>query len=1020
MKTQILTFFGSRKAIPLIFLISLSSSPIYAVSNDNHLFFSVSELLQDTKQKPTIKLSGTVKDSFGALGGVIVTVGTTVVTTDLEGKYTTYITSGDRITFSMMGYKDQSMVYSGGSVLNITLIEDTSTLDEIVVNAGYYTVKDRERTGNIARVTAKDIELQPVLNPIQALQGRMAGVNITQYSGTPGGGFNVQIRGKNSLNLNANDPLYIIDGIPNSINNLSTTSMSASILPARSISPLNSINPSDIESIEILKDADATAIYGSRGANGVVLITTKKGKKNSTDITLNTSTTFSNVAKKMKLLTTEEFNQMRKEAFLNDGITSNYPYYAYDMNGTWDKTKYTDWQKELIGKTAIGQNTQLSISSGNYNNKFLLSLNHSEQSSVFPTDKKFTRKSLSFNYNHTSENQKFTFSTSTNYSELKNDLIQTDLTSTALNLAPIAPSLFKEDGSLNWDYGVFGNPIAPMQATYDYKNRQLILNANLGYNIFENLSLKLSGGLTTTNFEENKYTPHTIYDPANNYTSAQSSVQKGLNNASSYIIEPQISYIKKINDLHEINFLVGSTFQSTDTNMLSINASNFSSNLFLKNIGSAKTKTISSTGNTQYKYASIFSRLNYKYSDKYIANITARRDGSSRFGDKQKFGNFGAIGIAWIFSNENFLKNLKWLDFGKIRTSYGITGSDNIGDYQYLDTYTIGTNIYDGLTELLPSRLLNPNYSWEQTNKLEAALELSLFNNSINTTLAWYRNKSANQLIGVPLPYTTGFPSIQDNLKATVLNTGWEFSINTNNIKTNNWYWTTNFNISFPKNKLLEFPNLEGSTFANNYVVGKSLSIKKLYNLEGVDPITGLYKFTDYNNDGKLTAIEDKQIIKSTDVEYHGGIANTVQYKNFTLDFLFQFVKQSNLNYNSVIKPGALFNQPRQLLDRWSESNPHSQYSYYTSGLNSQLNELQAIFKESNKTFSDASYIRLKNVSLTYQFSIPKARIKTLRIYVLGQNLWTITNYFGLDPEFLNLGYLPPLRTYSFGIQLTL
>ncbi|MGL4585405.1 MAG: TonB-dependent receptor plug domain-containing protein, partial [Flavobacterium sp.] len=332
MKTQFLTFFGSRKAIPLIFLVSLFSSPIYAVSNDKHLSFSVSDLLQDTKQKPTIKLSGTVKDSFGALGGVIVTVGTTVVTTDLDGKYTTYITSGDKITFSMIGYKDQSIVFVGGNVLNITLSEDNNTLDEIVVNAGYYTVKDRERTGSIAKIKQTDIEKTPVKDFIGTLQGRVTGVQVSQKSGVPGSGYSIKIRGNNSLRSSANNPLYIIDGIPIPSDNMSSSIISGGSIPQGGISPLNNINLEDIESIEILKDADATSIYGSRGANGVVLITTRQNKERGTHFTLNSSTGVGHTINRMKMMNTQEYLSMRETAFTNDNIL-DYPVDAYDVNG---------------------------------------------------------------------------------------------------------------------------------------------------------------------------------------------------------------------------------------------------------------------------------------------------------------------------------------------------------------------------------------------------------------------------------------------------------------------------------------------------------------------------------------------------------------------------------------------------------------------------------------------------------------------------------------------------------------
>ncbi len=801
MKTQILTFFGSRKAIPLIFLVSLSSSPIYAVSNDKHLFFSVSELLQDTKQKPTIKLTGTVKDSFGALGGVIVTVGTTVVTTDLEGKYTTYIASGDKITFSMMGYKDQSIVFVGGNVLNITLSEDNNTLDEIIVNAGYYSVKDRERTGSISRVTAKDIEFQPVINPLQAIQGRIAGVNITQNSGIPGGGIDIEIRGQNFMGSKVtgrNNPFYIVDGVPFLSSPLGQNNGGLSInLFNNNISPLNAINPSDIESIEILKDADATAIYGSRGANGVVLITTKKGSQTKTNFIISSSTSFSKVPKYLDMMHTKEYLKMRDDAYSNANAT--YPANAFDVNGAWDRNRYTNWQKELIGDTAMALEFSLGVNGGNEFSNFNINYAHSENTTVFPTDKGYKRNSALLNYNYKSKDRRFTINSSTIYSNQNNNLPTSDLTQKALTLAPNAPAIYNEEGSLNWQNSTWLNPISELQSYYENKTSTIVLNTNVSYELLENLHAKMNLGYTTNQFEERKITPHTVFNPAVIFTSERSESYLSNQHSNIYIIEPQLNYIFSKRN-HQLNTLVGISYQQTDNESLQIRAKNFTSNAFIKNVSAAKEKLILSSGKNQYKYASIFGRLNYSYNSKYFINLTARRDGSSRFGDDYKFGNFGAIGAAWIFSKESLFKDLSWLSFGKIRTSYGITGSDNIGDYAYLDTYTMHMYQYNEQSALYPTALHNPKFKWEKTKKFEIATELSFFNNRLNTTIAYYNNRSSDQLVGITLPTTTGFSNITGNSPAVVENKGWEVSLYNQNIKTSNFSWTTDFNISFPKN----------------------------------------------------------------------------------------------------------------------------------------------------------------------------------------------------------------------------
>lgn len=1015
MKTQFTTITGYGI---VLLLSSFTIYPIYAVSNDKNVFLNVSNSLQDTKQKPTIKLSGTVKDSFGALGGVIVTVGTTVVTSDLNGKYTIDITSGDKITFSMIGYKDQSIVFVGGNVLNITLNEDNNTLDEIVVNAGYYTIKDRERTGSIARITAKDIEFQPVTNPLQALQGRMAGVSITQNSGVPGGGFDIQIRGKNSLRHDGNNPLFIIDGIPFLSNSQTSNSMSSSILPKANISPLNLMNPNDIESITVLKDADATAIYGSRGANGIVLITTKKGRNGKTSFTINSQTSMSKVANFAKLMNTEQFNKMREIAIENDKLTPNIPKTEYDINGAWDKYRYTDWQKELIGGTAIDKTIQLGISGGNEQTKFLINGNHYEASSVFPGDMGYKRNTILLNLNHKSNDNKLEINTSTNYTVSDNNLIETDFTKKALTLAPNAPALRNEDGSLNWQHNTFNNPLAELEAKYKNNSKSLFLNTNIGYRVFDELLLKINLGISNSSFSESIIKPHTTTNPSRGLTSADSYSMINTVNNSSYIIEPQISWSKNFSN-HSFDILIGTTFQNKVTNINSITGFGYTSNALIYNISSANNIYTDNTSELEYRYNALFGRINYMYLNKYIMNLTGRRDGSSRFGKNNQFGNFGAIGVAWLFSNENLLLDKKWLSFGKIRASYGTTGNDQIGDYQYLDTYTASGQKYDNIVGIYPSRLHNPNFSWETTTKQEIALELGFLKERINTTITYYNNRSSNQLVGIPLPGTTGFSSIQANLPATIKNTGWEFTLNTTNIINKNWKWTTDFNISIPNNKLVAFPGLEGSTYANQYVIGKSVNIKKVYHYEGINPTTGLYMFTDYNNDGKITS-EDKQQVKEIGVKFHGGLQNNISYKNLNLGIFFQFVKQQNYNYDSqLLMPGALVNQPIEMLNSWSSNNPNSNYSFYGTGKNTQAYTLTKLIPDSDRAISDASYIRLKNISLSYRLDISKSKIEDILLYFQGQNLFTLSNFYGMDPELVIPGYLPPLKTYSLGIQLT-
>ena len=975
-------------------------------------------------QQKTWKLQGVIRDANGPLPGVVVTNSNSgVAITNLNGAYTIDVQTGSVLFFSFIGYTTQQVTIHNQTILDIVLKTDITQLDEITVNAGYYTVKDRERTGNIAKVTAKDIEFQAITNPLQAIQGRMAGVDITQTTGLAGGGFKVQIRGRNSLQpalTSAHAPLYVIDGVP--LLQSSETSKSGLSLEVFGgyFSLLNAINPNDIESIEVLKDADATAIYGSRGANGVMLITTKKGKEGKTQFSLNASTGFSKVGSFMKMMNTQEFNKLRDEAFANDGITdiTAIPWYEFDMNGAWDRNRYTDWQKELIGKTAIDKNISFGMRGGNEYTRFNFNLAHGENTTVFPSSKGYARNSALISLDHQSKDAKLKIQSSTSYSAQSNDLPGADFTQVALTLAPNAPALHNPDGSLNWQNGTWANPLAALNKTYNNDTRTLILNTQISYSFFPNTFLKVNAGITTNSMKEMLLTPHTIYNPNYGLTSAYSQSQRADYNSDSYIIEPQFHWNPSWG-LHEVNALVGASYQANTTSDLQTFGVGFSSNAFITNLAAATTQYIQRSENSEYKYASLFARLNYAYKERYFINLTARRDGSSRFGPDKKYGNFGAVGAAWLFSEESLLKDNSWLSFGKLRGSYGTTGSDNIGDYAYLDTYqVVGGDISSG--GLIPARLFNPNYSWEKTNKLEAAVELGFLKNHLNTSISWYQNLSSNQLVGYTLPSTTGFPSITNNFPATVQNSGWEITLNASPIQSKDWIWNTNFNISFPKNELIDFPNLENSTYKNSFIVGESVNIVKLYHYEGMDAATGLYKFKDYDNNNIINAA-DKKAFKNIETSFYGGLQNTLSYKNLQLDFLFQFVKQMNYNYNSRITapPGFLQGTPSIMTDHWTPEHTQSTFTKATTQYDQYWTQIATI-QQSDHAISDASYIRLKNISISYNFAIPKMPNTNIRVYLQGQNIWSWTNdYFGMDPEYsLAIQTLPQPRSYALGLQL--
>lgn len=963
-------------------------------------------------------ISGTVSDGSGPLPGAIIVVkGTTrSVATDPEGNYSIAASVDDVLVFSFTGFKTVEVIVGSQGPVNITLEEDALQLEEVTINAGYYNVKQKEATGSITRITSKDIETQPVSNVLATMQGRMAGINIIQNTGVPGGGFDIQIRGLNSLRSGGNAPLYIIDGVPYASQAIGNPQTST-ILP-NSTSPLNSINPSDIESIEVLKDADATAIYGSRGANGVVLITTKKGKIGVTTYTAGVSSGFGSVTRFANMMKTPDYLAMREEAFANDGI-SVYPDNAYDINGTWDRNRYTDWQKEITGGTASITEASASVSGGSEQTQALVSGNFRRETTVFPGDFEYNKANVHTNLRHQSTDEKFKVSFSASYTMQDNDLPWKDLTLEARGLAPNAPALYNDDGSLNWADGTWDNPLRNLEGKFKARTYDLIANTMLTWNIWKGISFGTSLGFTDVRHDESRTLPSTIYNPSYGAGAEFSSVFFNTTNRQSWIIEPQLNWKQEFGKL-KTEVLAGSTFQKQNYDQLVVSGMGFPSNAMIYNLAAATTKTVVSDDQSTYKYQAIFARANFNYDRRYILNLTARRDGSSRFGPGNQFANFGAAGLAWIFSNEEFLKDFTPLSFGKLRASYGTTGNDQIGDYQYLNTYS-GTGVgYNGIIGLMPTRLFNENFSWETNNKLELALEAGFLKDRIFLILAYYDNRSSNQLVGIPLPGTTGFNTIQANLGATVQNKGIEATLNTVNWQTKDFSWTTSFNISATRNKLLEFPGLEESTYRNQFVIGQPTNIRLLYVYKGVNPDTGIYEFEDLDGDGAITAAGDRKSIADFNPKFFGGLQNTITYKGLTFDFFFQFVKQNNWNANYLSSmPGTMANQPAGVIQRWQEPGDNAPFQQYSTGVQSGVFDAFMRYSESTAAFSDASFIRLKNISLTY--TLPDEWLKGVkcRLRLEAQNLLTITSYKGADPEFGTAGFLPPLKMITTGIQIT-
>ncbi|QKJ32856.1 SusC/RagA family TonB-linked outer membrane protein [Mucilaginibacter mali] len=975
-----------------------------------------------------VTVAGKVQDETGQpLVGVTVKIKTTSQATASDANGTFAITVPDDktiIVFSFIGYETIELAakdIASGSIIRLKPVQ--TNLQEVIVNKGYYSVKQELNTGSTFKVTGDNISKQPGINPIAALEGRVPGLYISQFSGIPGAGVQVKLRGRNSIG-SGNDPLYIVDGLPFSSISLTNPGLSGGALgappttpiqPSTGLSPFNSLNPSDIEDIQILKDADATAIYGSRGANGVILITTKKGRPGRTKVDLNLTSGIGNVASRLPLLNTQQYLKLRREAFANDGKT---PIASdYDINGTWDTTRYTDWQKEMIGRTARYSNGQISVSGGNTNTQFRLNAGSSRQDAVFPGGDHDSQVNVGMTVNYVSNDQKLKMQFIARYSNESNLVHASDYTAKIV-LAPDAPAIYDNNGNLNWQNGTWTNPLSTTFTPNQSDINSLTGNIDLNYKLFSDLTLKTSAGYTRKQIDQTvKRFSGVVFAPTNDIR--QLDIANGYNLI--WQVEPGIEYVKKIAS-GQLNVLIGATFQKNISDSYTFGGYGFSSDALLSNVNFASTIYSGYNANTQYRYGALYSRIGYNWQDKYLFNIVGRRDGSSRFGPGNQFGNFGSIGAAWIFSKENFLKNVSWLSLGKLRASYGVTGNDQISDYQYLSTYGSNSNvIYQNIAGLTPGRIANPYYAWESVQKVDVGLELGMLNDRVNLSLDYYHNKTNNSLVQQPLPSIAGFTSVITNFPATVQNTGFELSLNTVNINTNDFTWVSDFNISFPKNKLASFPGLEtNTTYINQYLVGMPLSLRKLYHYVGIDTQTGIPIMEDFNHDGLINT-NDQRLVAAPQQTFHGGLENHFNYKSFSFSFDFQFVKQTGYNYINYfsLRVSQNTNKPVYLLDHWRTSGDNAQLPKATTGAIATYNTALSNFQGSDVIISDASFARLKNIQLSY--TLPKkweakTQLKNTKISLTAQNLFTITKYLGLDPENQGLA-LPPMRMYTIGFQ---
>nr|WP_068892566.1 SusC/RagA family TonB-linked outer membrane protein [Pedobacter panaciterrae] len=972
-----------------------------------------------------IKLKGrvTARSDNQALPGATVRIKATgtVALTDVNGQFSISTKQSEgTIIVSYTGYKPAEIKFNGQNPnqLEINLEETRSDLEELVV-IGYGQTTRKLNTGSVSTISAKQIEQQPVTNVLSALSGRMPGVFVQTTNSLPGGNINIQIRGKGSIEAGT-DPLYIIDGVPyegNAPNANGDLQVNNNIAGAGS--PLNNINPADIESITILKDADATSIYGSRGSNGVVLITTKNAKTGDARFDVNIKQGISKIADKPRLLNLSDYLLLRKEAYANDGLTpSSDPTsstYAPDLT-LWSQTEATDWIDYIYGNTARFSDVHGKIYGGKGNATFSVGGNYHYENSVLPGYTSYRRGGLTSNFRYRSENNRFSLLVSNQFSQQRNQL-PNPANSTNFLMAPNYP-LYLSGGTYNWYAGT--NIDAEVNARSETKTDNSISNLNLSYGILSNLSFKINAGHTRTMYNQTLIFPTRALMPgAINYSNF------GDNSTQTFIAEPQLEYALKLKSSSFL-LLAGATYQTRINERKFIQASNYKLEKLMEDLGSAGNIDLRLSNVSHYKYASLFGRLTYNLMDTYLLNATMRRDGSSRFGPGNRYGNFGSLGAAWIFSNLYLVKEkLPFLSYGKLRASYGSTGNDQIGDYQYLSTYSSpGANIYQNIATIRPSRINNSDFHWETTRKTDVGIELSLFKERVNLTTDYYISRSKDQLVLYNIPQITGFGSYQANLPAVIENRGWEFSLSAQLIEHRKLKWSGSFNLTLPKNQLKSFQNFSNSSYAQLYELG--YDITRIYGtkLLGIDPLTGKPQYAGQN--GEISTIPYFNFtLGKTTPDYYGGFGNTLNYGNVELHIFTQFVKQQGRGGLQGIPGKSAFNNFKLVKNRWTPTNPN-----VTVPAASVLSN-DFYYSYSAANIFDTSYLRLKNVSLSYTIQgrlLNTLKLQNMRLYAEGQNLLTIRDRDAaiLDPESGTLsGFsggrnFPPLRSFILGIQLTL
>lgn len=999
------------------------------------------------EQPQDLTVSGTIVDQAGIplAGANILEKGTTNGTqTDFDGNYSITVEGEDAVlVISYIGFSAKEIPVADQSTINITLEESAAALDEIVV-VGYGTQRKSDLTGSVTSLGQDDLNPGANASVDQLMLGRAAGVQITQASSAPGGGLAIRIRGSSSLNA-SNEPLYVIDGFPidNSPNlgAAGTAGLGDNQSPRN---PLNALNPSDIQSIEILKDASATAIYGSRGANGVILITTKKGREGRINVVYDAYGGIQTVAKEMDVLSTSEYTTAINELSQEQG--NGIVFADEDIN---DIGNGTNWQNEIFRSAPLTSHN-LSVSGGSERTSFYTSINYFDQEGIVKNSgiKRYTgRINL-----ETKVSDKATVGLNFNTSLVK-DNNNIDGINTNEGAGPIYSSLlydptepiFDDDGSYAQSPNLtVNNPVTLINAiTSKNETNRTFGSAFLNYEFTENLSGKFNFGTDRQTSRRDIYNDtRTIRGEAASGIAAVNVLER-----SNYLFEYTMTYNKVFNEDHSLTLLGGTTYQKFSTRFLSGDISGFpTDDILTNNLGLGDTNLDElNSGKEENTLLSYLGRVNYTLFDKFLMTASIRADGSSRFGTNNKWGYFPSFALGWKLQEEEFVPEI--FDQLKLRASWGQTGNQEIGNYASQLTFGTGPNVVLGGAiqgSVIPQRIANPDLKWETTEQFNIGLDASILGGKFSATLDYFTKSSKDLLFNLPLPLASGYSSILTNV-GEVKNTGFEFLFNSTNIASDDFSWKTSLNFSTIKNEVLDLGRIESIVTGNIQSVGNTAIIR-----EG-DPlaayygyvVTGLFQegddiansaqptaqsgfpiFEDRNGDGVINP-DDQTIIGSPFPDFTYGIQNSINWKDLQLDFFFQGQAGADLININVIESlyPANFRRNRlseQILDRWTPQNTGAKWP---SAVNPNA---YGASKINTLTIQDASYLRLKNVQLSYNVPVEKINfLNSLRVYVTGQNLFTITDYAGFDPEANSFGRsnvrvdyssYPLARTYTLGL----